>query len=337
MSISEPKRDRRKPIAIPLEPAPEETIPHIPCKPMLSAREAAAALGVERSSITRFIQEGKLRCEQLQTGRRDRFFRYEDIVRLSESESSLKRYRREALRVSLSGRLPISEAVHKESLITPRDAANLLGTSIHVIRRYIYENRIFAFQDYPARSGSRCYLLPHAVMRLKKEREERRKRAANNKRPPTEKNIAPIWEDADLGGNPLEGWSPCVEVDHGNFLSTRQASIILGTTTSTVSNLRSRGRLQGYQFEYRHRIDHQFNTPIPQKGYSHWFFKREDIDKLLNDPAYQKRRRHWKYGLSEEARAIRQQKADRQTELEAESCLRAMGYVQDSFGNWHKF
>ena len=330
-------RDRRKPEEVPILPSPEICTPFIPYTPWLSARETAEALDVSRSSIRRYVKEGKLTCKQIQAGRKNLFFRREDVANLAESSVTIKRLQREALRNSLAGRLPLSMAVDPDSLVTPQVAAEILGTSIDVIRKYIYANHIFAFQDKPGHPGSRCYLLVNAVMRLKTQRDERKKKVEKHGNRRTTRNIQPAWDEARLPEYTARGSSPSAAVNHGKFVSTRQASIILGVNISTVNGLRARGRLRGFQFKYTHKIDRQFNVPAPQTRPSYWFFKREDIYKLQDDPEYIKRRKHWKYGLTEEARLIRQQKADEQLERDLEACMLANGFKKDFYGKWQKW
>ncbi len=322
----------RIPRPIPLEPKPEVQTPTIPYKPMLTSLEVAEALNVSRRAVARYAATGLLPFENRLVGRPGLLFRYEDVVEFTKSDLCQKRLLREAIRVSTVGRLPISAAVDRDSLLTIRDAATVLGTSPRVVYSYIYKNRMFAFQDIPAQFGSRCYVLYNAVMRLKSEREVRKKGIPEQLK--AEWNLrfesAP-WSDCDL--NPDPATAPSLFRNHNGYMSTRQVARMMGICMPQVRCLRATGRLQGYQLPFRSEIDRQSGKPLPQKGDSYWFFKKEDVQNLMDDPSYQKRRAAYIYGKSEEARQKRQEKIDEQTMREADIILKNLGYKFDEHGN----
>ncbi len=332
MSPSRKDPNIRIPRAIPLPPKPEVEIPTIPYKPILSTIEVARALNLHKTTICRYAKTGKLPVEKPSNKIVSWRFRYEDVVDFTMSDICQKRLEREAVRVAAMGRLPLSEAVDREALLTTRDAAMVLGTSPEMIRKYIYRNQIYAFQDHQAQFGSKCYVLYDAIMRLKKERERRKK--------PMPKRLLIEWNRC------LDGWeyanndrkvdpetAKSLQRNHSGYMSTRQVSRMMGISIGQVSRLRATGRIQGYHFPYKPQIDLEFRTHAPQRGYSHWFFKKEDVRNLMNDPSYQKRRASYKYGQSEEARRIRQEKIDKQIMLDLALCEKIMGIKFDDHGN----
>ncbi len=322
----------RTPRPIPLEPKPEVQTPTIPYKPIMTSMEVAEVLNVSRQAVTRYARKGLLPFEKRHEGHIGFWFRYEDVVEFTNSDLYQKRLMREAIRLAAVGHLPVSAAVDPESLLTIQDAATILGTSPSVVKNYVYKNRMFAFQDIPGQYGSKCYVLYNAVMRIKGEREVRKKGIPQEMK--SEWNLSfDCSEFLHSEQKPDPATAKSLFRNHHGYMSTRQVSRMMGICMSHVRKLRETGRLQGYQVPYSPRIDHQFSTHIPQRGCSHWFFKKEDVQNLMNDPSYQRRRAIHIYSKSEEARQKRQAKIDEQTMREADMILKNLGYKFDAHGN----
>ncbi len=332
MSPSRKDQTIRVPRAIPLPPKPEAEIPAIPYKEFLTTREVATALNVDKATVCRYAKTGKLPVEKPKYPGVSWRFRYEDVVEFTMSDFCQKRFEREASRIESMGRLPLSMAVDREFLLTVQDAAILLGTSPAMIRKYIYRNHIYAFQDRQAQSGSRCYVHYDAIMRLKERRDNRKKPMPKHSLIEWNRNMTG-WDHTNIDGKPDPETARSLDRNHSGYMSTRQVSRMMGISTRQVTNLQESGRLQGYQFPYKPQIDYQFKAHGPQRGYSHWFYKREDVWNLMNDPSYKKRRASWKYGQSEEARLARQEKTDRQMLINIAFCEKVMGINSDEQGN----
>jgi hypothetical protein len=164
--------------------------------------------------------------------------------------------------------------------ITTAEAAQILGITAYQVTHMCDRGLLPCKQTRPGVRGSRIHVPHCAVFRLS-QREDylvRKKLWADSRR--TSSTKAGGNEEWNL--EPIDPSRPSKATDrnHGDYVTARQAALLLGVSIAAVKNLRERGRLPGIHLHPK------------RKGTAKnpwWFFRRADVDNLLADPEYRKR------------------------------------------------
>ncbi len=178
-------------------------------------------------------------------------------------------------------------APQNDLLVTPAEAARMLGISAKGVSNLVCRGRLFGWQTQAGKPGCPLYLSAKQVARYRDDPDRLKRQAAATRylRPPSkpgEETNGELWlEETGMALSLLYATRTNLERQHGDFLNTGQAARLLGIAPKTLCALRQRGRIAGYQRPRKTQDG---------RGHKWWFFRREDVDKLLLDGEYVRRR-----------------------------------------------
>jgi len=269
----------------------------------IRTREAAALLGLTYEMTTRLGKQGRVRRvvavdperpgDEAGGRRAAAWYSMHDVMRLAaererrEWERAQSHWEWQNRRHQPYYRRTI-EAPPGDRLITPEEAAGLLGVARGVVRGLVREGRLFGWQRHPGRQGSPLWLSENQVRRYGEdsERLKRREAALEGMTTAPRRRCPPDWVEArglrDVGGR---GPSAHSTADYGDLYTSRQAAEALGISLQTLTKLRQRGRLAGVQ---RPRTRRHGGGP------QWWFYRKADVHALMGDAQYAARSRRGK-------------------------------------------
>jgi len=182
------------------------------------------------------------------------------------------------------------EAPAGDRLISRSEAAGILGVAPARVSVLVAEGRLFGWQEHPGKPGCPLWLseaqvwrYAHSADRLRRRRSQR---GEPQELPPEEERAMEIRAEAremwrtehGLGAADRDGNGPAMHRVHGEFVTTRQAALLLGIGPGSVGSLRRRGRLQGHQRPVQRRRTSRGMEP--GAGNRWWFYRREDVEAL---------------------------------------------------------
>jgi hypothetical protein len=175
-----------------------------------------------------------------------------------------------------------------DRLITTREAAEILRTSVQAVRWIVRYGYLPCYQKKPNCPGSRMWLRHLHVTNYAK-------RYTKQPTPePKDELIAGGWEKHDIEPYDLYRPSRHMARDYHPYYSTRQAAMVLGIGAGCIRALRLRGRIKGYRARTKHQIRwKRWGVPDDAVGNRWWFFLKEDIHAFQADPQYARRRKIW--------------------------------------------
>ena len=261
----------------------------------ISAAEAAAVLGLTAGGVNALARRGGL---TRRVERRRSFFQRSEV-------EGLARGRPEGVNRSTAwGRRDAQPWIGAgDRLIGTREAAGILGIRKESVTNLVRRGLVPAWQRRPGRQGSPLVLSLQAVERLAcrpeyVQRRERHARGLMQEGP----SLTEGWEEHGLEPVNRRGRTREVEVDRGEFLTTRQAALALNVSPGRVRALMREGRLTGHRRPARmERRKHWGGEP--QGGRRWWFFRKTEVYSLLADACYRERHARWLRGTTPERRA----------------------------------
>jgi predicted XRE-type DNA-binding protein len=269
----------------------------------LTLAEAAELLGLSKPTVHRMARSGQLAFEKVkrfdpESSRRRATrtvlsFRLADVMAAGDARER-KAWQRtipeERWNRKTAGKPFIRTKIEtppNDLLITPVEAARMLGVSQPLISNLVRRGRLFGWQEHPGKQGSRLWLSGNQVQRYANDperlkRREAHKRGQREPSPTGQETNDEIWrEDVGLADGVQFSLKSTVQRDYGEFFNTRQAAKALGVSKGAVGALRERGRLSGYQ-KPRNKKD--------GGGTKWWFYRKDDVYNLLADGEYLRNR-----------------------------------------------
>ena len=172
-----------------------------------------------------------------------------------------------------------------------KEAAAILGVRLPRITELVLQGRLFGWQREPGKRGSKVWLSENQVYRYASDPERIRRRnlrlGIDGKRKTKNGNCEAGFEGVytvrehfrDETGLVAAPGNRNIELNHGEYFSTRQVARELGISRSGVDRLRKQGTLLG--FRRRSRPGAGFGNPW-------WFFLKSDVFALKHDPEYRR-------------------------------------------------
>jgi hypothetical protein len=205
-------------------------------------RAAAGMLQVSKGTLNQLALDGKIGRRKSEDGGNVWLYDTVELERVGE-ERLAKRCKVAApgKRLDWWGSRRVKAELHEfDGWLTAQEAGRILGVSATRVGRMCDKGMMPCYQEKPGMQGSKLMVPYFQVLRIA-ERPERKER--HTKWEESRKRSAAWVEHEDWGieEHDPRGESRATRKSHGEYLSTKQAALMLGVGRQAVDNLRLRG------------------------------------------------------------------------------------------------